>query len=635
MTILQSAEVAGPADGVADCHNFSVSLLFCHANRYLPARAVGNKSTILTISSEMTHPRWRRACTSWTGAASTSVPLVARILFAVPGFARWEFGDLIARVSWDWLLELVEGLHLAADLVDSEARPALAVSTERTDRRLRALLTSPRGGELQSMLKEVIAAGDPKVSVFDDVEIACCPVTAASGASGAVLVARDVASKQDSASLMMPLDDIGSALARAVGAHLSEADRHQSDSLERVLALQRLLGDAVAANDERKVVMTFAEALAVWDDIEVRGYIQDLQGRYRCEVSLPGADQRPTPVITSADIPRADTRLVRLSIGDAERFGFPEGSDVLAARVVEGMPEPWLILLIGAIAPRDQQRLDVYIGLLRTALLSAASVATTRINWAVLHHLLTAADAPEQAARAALDELNRAVNGIGAALLVQAPNGVHVLSIGDAAVFSTPRAYGGDDQIVASQQLKGGHTMVVAVRRSAGESFSRREQHIVDNAAAVLASWLPQVLNRPAPRKDRRERPRAFAEILNQTAASALQVGSDVSVVVIALESAVEASDAINGCVADIRGQLRPRDLAGRLSDHEIAVLLADTSDDTAATVVKRLRTRLEASEPPGACRPAAVGLACFPAGSPTDRSFVEAARAASRQMRA
>ena len=72
-----------------------------------------------------------------------------------------------------------------------------------------------------------------------------------------------------------------------------------------------------------------------------------------------------------------------------------------------------------------------------------------------------------------------------------------MLSIGDADAFTVPVASGQANQIASTRQVLDRYTMVIAVRRSHGEAFLRREQQLVDSAAALFGSWLSAFLRRP------------------------------------------------------------------------------------------------------------------------------------------
>ena len=318
--------------------------------------------------------------------------------------------------------------------------------------------------------------------------------------------------------------------------------------------------------------------------------------------------------------------MVRLSQNDAERLGFRSDNDVLLAGLGTDNGKSWLVALSGRIAARDETRLALYVNLLREAVRHAERVAAARFDWAILQHLLVATDDIEHAARQALGELTAAVSGDGAALIVTTANGMHVLNIFDADAFSGPVASGQANQIASSTQVLDRYTMVIAVRRLRGEAFLRREQQLVDSAAALFASWLSGVLRRPAFGKDRRASGQRFEVIIQRMAEQTVRNGASVSVVVMAAAEAAFQPGLLREWVADIRGQLRSSDLVGPLTESEIAVLLSEATAADASAVVERLRSHWSTARS-GALLPSSVGVATRSVGWPADESVVGAAR--------
>jgi GGDEF domain-containing protein len=409
----------------------------------------------------------------------------------------------------------------------------------------------------------------------------------------------------------------------------SDAHSDDGDMLHRLTAIQRVLSQAVTRGSDRAVVSAFVEALAVCEDVEVRGYIETLEESFQLEVKLAGsaggspASERLQPRL----LPDA-VGFQRLDSEDIERFQFPAGHDVLLTRVGDMSTVPWLLAFSGAIRQSDELRLLIYVDLLDQALRAVLSQAAARVTWSILEHLLPTSDRVEQMAQAALAALNTTVEGAGAALVVIMKTGMHVLSLGDAEVFSVPRLYGGADEIVATSTIRDQYSMTLAVRRLEGHAFTRRERYLLDVAAPVFATWLSGVLQNPSYAKDRRGVLRRFDEVIERAASRAIEDGGSVSLLLFRIGDAAVRAQAIRRWVADIRGQLRSSDLAGLVSENEVAVLLADTSSDHAAIVMTRLRRQLDDSESTFGLIPAAVGLASYNAERPVAGSVLHAARA-------
>ena len=205
------------------------------------------------------------------------------------------------------------------------------------------------------------------------------------------------------------LQKIGLWLAPAIEAHLANVSGDGDDTLDRVSALHRLLNRAVAGGSVRNLVRVFAEALAVWDDVEVRDTSRASAASSSRMSLLPARTvtrRRPPSTTSSYDDEMA---LARLSSSDAERLGFRGDHDVLIARFSEKGGTSWLIVLSGRIAAHDESRLALYVDLLREAARYAEGIAASRLQWAILQHLLVATDDIESAGRAALGEVTAAV----------------------------------------------------------------------------------------------------------------------------------------------------------------------------------------------------------------------------------
>src|SRR6185436_17858117 len=107
--------------------------------------------------------------------------------------------------------------------------------------------------------------------------------------------------------------------------------------------------------------------------------------------------------------------------------------------------------------------------------------------------------------------------------------------------------------------------------------------------------------------RDRRAASRGFQEVIERSAREALDSGSPVAVVVLLIRDAVFLPGATQRWVADMRGQLRPLDLAGMLAEGEIGLLMHDTTAKHAKTIAERLRSVVGSG--PGA-GPILVGVA-------------------------
>jgi hypothetical protein len=401
----------------------------------------------------------------------------------------------------------------------------------------------------------------------------------------------------------------------------------EQDTLHSLGAVQRLLIQAIARGSDRDVMSAFAESLAVCEDIEVRAYVETLNGRFQLEVALAGSDPDAAPSVIGADGLPEGVAFARLASADIERLRFTDTEDVIVARVGDPAHVPWLITLSGIIPVEQEARILVYVELLDQALRTVLSQTAVRASWAILEHLLPGGDRVEPAAQAALAALSSAVGGAGAALVVTMLTGMHVFSLGDADVFSVPRPYGEADEIVSTTRILDRYSMTLAVRRLDGVSFTRRERYLLDVASPIFTTWLTGVLQQPSYGKDRRGAPPRFDDVVERVAARAIDEGASLSVVLFRLTDGAVRGPAVRRWVSQVRGQLRPTDLAGLVSESEVAVLLTDTGPEHARVVVDRIRQRVDSDEELMGVVPLSVGIASCSAEQPIRGSVLRAAR--------
>jgi hypothetical protein len=479
----------------------------------------------------------------------------------------------------------------------------------------------------------VLGSGRPEQVVMDSLEVCVFRVQASQALTGALVLARERGRGTRRAADGVPaLDLLGKWLAPAVEAHLRHAPRDEAETLDRVASLHNLLQEAVDRGGERDVFTAFAEALFAWEGVEVSGYVEDVDGAFVLAVAAPGTERGHAKVVQAQETARFPPSLTRVSPAELQRFGFAGDRHALAAELAGGTLDPWLVFLVQGFGMLDEQRLALYVELLKEGLSRAAIINETRASWAIMQQLLGAADGVQPAIQAALAELAAAIPGSTPALAVTASSGVNLLNIGDtdragSAVEGSPAR-----RLVSSQRLLDQYTMVLALRRPAGHAFTRREQHIVDRAAEIFAAWLPGLLRQSARPRDRRAEHREFEEVLDRAAAQGTREGMEVSLVVISAPDAVLHPGLLHKCVAEIRAQLRGSDLAGALSDHEIGVLLSGTPAEHVPVVCERFRQAIVSVGGPSAM----IGSATRAPGDDDTDSLVAAARrqATTRQDR-
>lgn len=522
--------------------------------------------------------------------------------------------------SWAWLTAKVERLGLGVELISESGALGPPVVSASGSEALRRLLTSPGSPALRAALPAAILTGQHQRLALDGLDMVFAPFAVAGATVGAVVVAhRPQAADPD---LPVDLHDVAAWLVPSIEAELEDlADT--GESFDRVASLHRLLVEAVEHGDERDVLAAFAEAVLAWDGVEVKGFAEDLDGQFVLAVATPGAD-RTRPRTLPADGPWFEQRVpTRLAPGDARRLGFPEGRDVQLVCVGGAGTPGWRLALSGAVGAADEPRLALYVNLLSDALARVATVAETRVTWAVLQQLLAGGPSTDEAGERALAELARAVDAAGAALVVSAPTGLSVLSLGDGEGVSAAHA-AASGHLASTVQAVEGNTMRLAVRRPKGQSFTRRELQLVERVATVFASWLPGVLKGLGQRHERRTESRGFDVTMDRVAGRSLDEGQDVTALVIVAPSAPFQPGLLQEWVGRIRAQLRASDVAGALSEREIGVLLSGVSSPDVPALRARVLRNAGIDESGGAV---AVGTASWGAGSGASHSLVHLAR--------
>lgn len=537
-------------------------------------------------------------------------------------------GDLQAAVhgqSWSWLTEIGRRLDFIADIVDEQGSPVGLPGLGAAAATVRSLLA----GSSEFGSTTVLQPGQKQRLVIDRWDTVSCPFAVGRSTVGALVLLRQVDRAVPAGG---DLDEIATWLVRAVQAQL-DLPVDETEAFDRVSSLHKLLHDAVEHGIEQDVITAFAEALIAWDGVEVRGFIQDGHGLFNIAVATPGADRsQPATIALSTAIPR-DATLTRLTSANVARLGFRRDRDHFMARVGGADAQPWLMALSGIIRTDDESRLSLYVDLLRESVDRVATIAETRLSWAMLQQLLGGPTDVDEAGQSALLELRRAVGADHAALEVTASRGMRVLSIGDAPAFAASAATEQSDQIVSTVPVYEGHTMVLAIRRPRTHPFTRRERQVVDRAAAIFSAWLSGVLKRSTASLERRSENREFQQVLDRVASQTIRDGVDAAVVVLLAPAVVSRPGLLQRWTNEIRGRLRGSDLAGALSDREIGIVLSGINPNDVAAVSARI-CQQALRERGGLETGIAIGTASRAAGAFLDGSLVKEARQDAERQR-
>jgi len=187
---------------------------------------------------------------------------------------------------WKWLFDAHRLLGVTVEVVDEQLNVlSLAVGGGLLGRD-----PDPTGGALQDAVSESVATATPTTTTTGGYQVSCTPIVVSGAVGGALLVGAEILRLGN-----RDLARAGLLLANCLEDELSHPVVEHADSLHKIAAFYQLLHTAIASGSDREVVRTFAEALSVWDEIEVFAYRAGLDGRYALEVSLPGSDVTSGP----------------------------------------------------------------------------------------------------------------------------------------------------------------------------------------------------------------------------------------------------------------------------------------------------------------------------------------------------
>jgi len=489
--------------------------------------------------------------------------------------------------SWDWLLELRRRLKVDLLLVDSRPSVLLPTLTDQAAR-LSAMLEHGEGA-LLAAISASLRERASQVIDLGGLQIICVPVITERNACGALLVGRVSPSRQDAIASRAQLELVASWLTAAVDAHLLSPPAFPSSGLNRVAPLAQLLGQASARESDRELIRLFGEAIAVWHDIEVSGYVETTAGMFARDVTLPGTKKGERPaLIPSVGLPDS-TDLVRLPQGHLDRFGLPVNDDVFVRRFKSRDGRSWLMVFTGEIGEYDLQRIGAYVALLDLALSVSTSAFTARVTRTIAASLATL-DAPETQAARALEELRTALGAAAATLTIESSSGVQAINItsppGASEVHTDASAF----RLVLVKRSERHYTTTVSLGRNESLQFTPRDHAAAAVAASMFDAWAPAALGGARAHRERRSAPRGFTEILQRSAREALERGAPIAVVVLLIRDAASLPGSTQRWVAGIRAQLRASDLAGLLGEGEIGLLMIDTGAEQAKSIAERLR---------------------------------------------
>jgi hypothetical protein len=181
-------------------------------------------------------------------------------------------------------------------------------------------------------------------------------------------------------------------------------------------------------------------------------------------------------------------------------------------------------------------------------------------------------------------------------------------------VLSQPAPVRTPNVLVLAIDVAAPYRAAIGMRRAADRPLTGRDEQLLRMAASTMSTWLAAVVDRLPTERQRRSAngQRSFDQILKRRIDEATVRGEQIAVIVISLGPELDRPDIAHECVGQIRRQLRPADMAGRLSSGHIGVVLQDTAPEDARFVVERLR-RLFTGDGAIASSRTTIGLARLP----------------------
>jgi hypothetical protein len=487
---------------------------------------------------------------------------------------------------WRWLFDAYRLLRIHLEIIDHHGHiitPSSSASAE-----LRNAVTATRNVE-PFLTHETRAS-----MVLAGMNVSSTPIVADRAVVGAVLLAVNGSDAFDESHLAR----VGTALAKAIAEQLSHSTHERLDSLHKISALYQLLHAGVAMGSEAAVLRTFAEALSIWEDLEIFAYRADLRRRYCLEVTLPGSNVSTVPKIfdQSADVDR-----LAISVLAGESAGEELGADASSVHLSTAGGS-WMIAT-RSIRPAGPVGLsELYFAALAHALNAAVAVEASRLTWAVMQQFV-ASDSPAQAAARAVAEVASVLSAEGH-FVVLGPDGSTILAAGARARSTGEWSPVTDGATLrAPIEVPAPLKAVLEMRASGDHVFTERDVKLFDSARETFDMWLAPALRQLRGTVERRGAAASFDDVLDRYARDAYASRDVASFILIGGRDASVAPQTTQRWIRRLRPELRPTDLAGRLRSGEVGILLLQTPGDGAHVVAQRLARLFQntatAEEPP------------------------------------
>jgi hypothetical protein len=488
-----------------------------------------------------------------------------------------------ANAELEYLLQLRHHLNAAFELFDERCMPILPPGNGTIIRRLRRLAIQPDGSPMRSALEQVLATGQSRVDVFDGLRIAIARIVAANPLRAAVIALAESADDPKRVQGGRGLELMTGWLAEMVAKPAGGTDSGRDTEWRQISAFCRVVSEQAVLGSETAVIHVFIEALAIWDDLDVRAYSAALNGSFSQAVALSGANPKIAPAVIEPSALHDEGALTALTAAEIERLAFAAGVAVSVAQVPDGANPAWLLVFLGEIAPEAKARIAALINVLAEVLSAARAAEMSRLTWALLQALVGGLDSADEKIGRALQQL-AAATGRPAALSVTRLDGAVLMGAGDVDALAS---WGGQGGVSMRQPLLDSCELLLGLAPTERPALAR-DQRLLDAAASVFGCWTAALLKRDELARGRRGTERPFDEILQQQILLARETGTELAVIVVK-PGAVQPVT-VRKWVRELRAQLRAVDIAVALPTGEVGIVLPSTSLGEATRVVARLR---------------------------------------------
>ena len=515
---------------------------------------------------------------------------------------------LVSSRSWEWLRALCSPMSLDVQLLDL-AFVAVPLFPARPG--------APKGPLDHDAIRRLRPAAEaavelkvPQVARLGVHSVTLSPLRMAGSLVGVMIVAhleaRDVAGQRH-------LATVSGWLRTAVEQHLAS----QAAGADHLGALNQALRAAAFDGSDRRLVAVFAEALAVWHDIEVVGYVETAPGVFTRAVSLAGRGQDVPPLVFPPQaVPAAQqlTRMPQTHVDASDRSG---AADALVVTLTRSAGAIWLLAFSGEIDGCDPALLSGYVSALDITLALTTRAASARVALAVASDLAALAHDPQRALERALNRVRHALAAADVRLAAKKPDGAVVLraqSRGEVASATTgPR-------LAIERRTPAIDRFVFEIERHEAGPWTPIEHAQARSVADVLEAWI-ECREAPALSAIAPGTP-PFETSIDAHVSRTLARGEAVTLAVFSC-SPVPTPLQADALLADVRRVLREGDAAGRLADGRVAFVLSQTAAPQAPAVARRLRTHLAHAAAPAGIVIVAEGFATRMPGLEEERSLL------------